>query len=482
MSLWNKLLDRSEAEPASEPAAPVRVELIAGKLAAQVTQHEIKSPQGAISCWSYVTEGLIAQHQAELVFTLRRDPGEPSFPQDPLQLFVTVYHLAERGQRVVSGSITQFGERRFFGQHLVYVGAQPMAGVSLPPSCLAAVLVSDDELRAARELGSTRVLARMGQASSHYPFPPWADRRRRGLSLERTFEATLLSKIHRASAHGLHVGMIDDRIVVTALRSEQPAWHDRLAQLPDGAPFAFLTSLDPAANGCLVWVPGQTQPEAITPPGSDGSRVCGCFLVIIAGQPNNGGKILEDGFAMELTGDAWQAIRRALVDGKALSIPASGPASSGLMPLVLAWRDEVHVSPIDGRGHTAEGGSTSDAPGAAGDAPLTDGRVAIGQLRLVTSQDELAARTTANDLAVFCRELQRCTARVLGDRGGQLALRLQVTCTAQGHQLVLARQGEASDQTLQALVDALQAVPTLPLGFGEVRFELDLMVAAAGSP
>lgn len=340
--MWNKLLDQSTADPVSEPAAPVGIEIIAGKLSARVYVHDIQSPHGAISCWSYVTEGLTAQHHAELVFTLRRDPDEPSdgFPHDPLQLFAAVYQLAESGERVTSGGVTQFGARRFFGHHVLHVSAQPMAGVTLPASCLAAVLVTDDELRAAREFGSTRVLARMGQASSYYPFPPWGDRRRRGLSLERTFEASLLSKIQRASAHGLHVTMADNRITVSALRSEQAAWQDRLAQVPEGVPFAFLTAFDLNASGCLVWVPGQKEPEAIGSTGawgSNGSRVCGCFLAFIAGQPDSGGKILEDGFAVELTGDAWQALRGALIDGNELAIPATG----GRMPFALAWRDEV---------------------------------------------------------------------------------------------------------------------------------------------
>jgi hypothetical protein len=341
MSWWKKLVDPSKAQatvdPASEPTAPVDVEIIAGKLSARIYVHEIDSRQGSMPCWSYVTDGLTGQQQAELVFTLRRDPGEPSdgFPPDPLQLFVAVYQLAEQGKRVTAGSFTEFGDRNFFGHHLLYARAQPLAGVTLPPDCLAALLVTADELRAVREFGCTRVLARLGQASTYYPFPPWADRRRQGLSLTRTFEKSLLSKIPRASSQGVCVGVTDSRIIVSALRSQQASWPERLAQLPGDVPFALLTALDPTANGCLVWVPGQKGPEAITAPGSDGSRLCGCFIIFLVDQPVNGGKLLEDGFAMELTREAWQAIRRALVEGQELSIPVTG----GGMSLALTWRD-----------------------------------------------------------------------------------------------------------------------------------------------
>jgi hypothetical protein len=75
----------------------------------------------------------------------------------------------------------------------------------------------------------------------------------------------------------------------------------------------LLTDIDPSANGCLVWEPGQHQPEAITPPGSDGSRLCGCFAMFVPGQAENDVQVFEDGIALMLTDDAWAEIRQALV-------------------------------------------------------------------------------------------------------------------------------------------------------------------------
>src|ERR1043166_3087146 len=171
----------------------MRVEIIPGKLTVRVETHEIPSRHGAMACWSYVTDGLAAFDQTEIVFTLRRDPGDPpAGPEEPMQLFATIAELAASGQRVTAGGVTEFGERRFFDHHVLYVAAQPLPGVALPSPCLAGLLITDDELRAVRTFGPSRVLARLGQATSHYPFPAWSDRRRRGLTLERTFEASLL--------------------------------------------------------------------------------------------------------------------------------------------------------------------------------------------------------------------------------------------------------------------------------------------------
>jgi hypothetical protein len=467
------------ADPESELTWPVRIEVIPGKLSVRVYRHDIAAVTGSIPCWSYVTQGLTALQQTEIVFTLRRDPDEPSdgFPDDPLRLFAAILPLTEAGQRVTSGSFTELGGGGFFGHHLLYVRAQALNGVSLPASCLAALLVTGDELRAVREFGSTRVLARLGQATSHYPFPPWGDRHRPGMSLTRTLEASLLSKIPRASAHDVHVGVAGGQITVSVLRSEQSSWQDRLAQVPDTMPLALLTALDPAADGCLTWVPGQTGPEAIVPPGSDGSRVCGCFIAFVPGQPANGGKLLEDGLAMELTSEAWSALRRALIDGQELAIPAS----DDLMPLALSWRDEVYVSPIDARAYRAEGGWETHQPEAAASAEAAGGAGATekltGEIRLLTSENEILARTSGEALVAFFQQIKACADRLLGDQGDQAEIVLRLRCTAQGHTVDLSGRGEVPPEVMQALFETIKALPPLPVREGEVSFEMQLLVS-----
>jgi hypothetical protein len=475
MSSW-KQPGSPGAEPAAEPAL-ARVEIIAGKLAARIYRHEVESQHGAIPCWSYVSEGLTGQQQTEVVFTLRRDPARPAgeAPSEPLQLLATIYQVTETGQRATSGSFTEFGGDGFFGHHVLYVQALAMTGVRLPASCLAALLVTADELRAVREFGTTRVLARLGQASSHYPFPPWADPQRRGLSLERTLESSVLSKVPRASAHDVHVSLTDRQITMAALRSEQLSWQDRLAQVPPEVPLALLTAFDPAANGCLVWVPGQKQPEAIIPPGSNGSRVCGCFLAVIPDQPGNGGKVLEDGFAVELTTEAWQALRRALIDGVDLAIPASGDG----MSLALTWRDEVYVSPIDARAYRAEGGWAMHRPEGTGEAAPAS-RVAIRHVRLLASEEEVAARTTVAAVVAFCEAIRSCAEQVFGGRDDEAGLLVRLQCTPEGHGIKLAGSGEIPPEPMQAFFDALRRLDRLPVRDGEVSFEIELAVAAAG--
>jgi hypothetical protein len=440
--------------------------------------HDIESESGPIACWSYVSHGLAALDQSEIVFTLRRDPDESSdgFPQDPLHLLATIYQLAADGQRVGPGGVTEFGARSFLGHHLLYVEARPLDQVPLPPSCLAALLITTDELRAVREFGPTRILARMGQAGSYYPFPPWADRRRPGLSLARTFDDSLLSKLPRAALDDLRVGVKGNQIIVSALRDAQPPWQDRLAELPDNVPLALLTALDPTANGCLVWVPGHSEPEAITPPGSDGSRLCGCFVVLLLEQPENGGRILEDGFVMELTADSWKEGRSALIEGRDVWIPAAGTG----MSFALTWPDQEYVSPVDGRSPTAGGGWDLYQPTTPEGAPAAS-TVTIKQVRLLTSQRELAARSSVRELAAFCHEVQRCAQRAIGDRDDAAELVIRMRCTPEGHDVDLSGHGEMPQPDMQTFFEAVSQLPKLPVQDGEVSFEIELTVSPSSS-
>ena len=414
-----------------------------------------------------------AVEQAEIVFTLRCDPGEPraDFPHDPLHLLAKLYQLANQGTPIGPGGVTEFGDPIFFGHHLLYVEAQPLDEVPLPPSCLAALLITTDELRAVREFGPTRVLVRMGQASSHYPFPPWADRRRPGLSLTRTFEQSVLSDFPRTGLPDTRVRVENNQIMLTAPRGAQPPWQDRLAALTGDVPLALLTAMDPAADGCLVWLPGQSGPEAITAPGADGSRLGGCFVVVIPNQPENGGRIVEDGVVAELTADAWKVFSHALIEGKEVEIPADGTGTL----LAVSWKDQGSVGAVDGRSQTSAGWNVFE-PWNRKEAADT---VAITEVRLLTPEHEVAAQTSVAELAEFCQVIERCARSAVGDRDDAGELLIRMRCTADGHEVNLAGRGDVGQPVMSALYEAITQLAGLPVQTGEVSFEIELSVSPA---
>lgn len=463
----------------TEPRVLADAELVPGALWGRVMLHEITAWDGVISCWTYVTGGMFALGHPELTFTLLRDEGDPEdvVPTAPLQLFAMVHQRAAQGHRLRAGDVTELRDTRLFDHHILYVHAPLYLDVELPVDALAMLLVTSDELRAVREYGAMRVLARLGQASGFFPYPPWADRRRRALSLRDTFEASVLGKTPRAAIEQLSVVGKDEQIQLVAQRAARPLLQ-RLAQLPEDSAFALLTGLDPTVDSCLVWEPGQAKAAAIARPGSAGAKIAGCFVAFLPGQPADGGLLLEDGYAMQLTAASWQAVRQALIGGADLTIPAT----DGGKAFTLTWRDDPHALPVIGQAYDPEHGwgVSPQGEGAAGAgegaAEAVPGKVTVSQGRLLTPEDDFGARSSPRDLAMFCREIQRVAGRVLTGHTGAFEATIQVRATPAGHQIQLAHRGAATPDVLARLHEAIRGLAKLPVREAEVVFELDLRV------
>ncbi|HET9622593.1 MAG TPA: hypothetical protein VFP84_14575 [Kofleriaceae bacterium] len=457
---------------------PIAERALAPGLHAQVFRHDVAARDGAVPCWTYVSSGMPGR---ELIFTLQiAGEADAAFPDDPFNLFHVLFQAAGQGARLAIGGVAELSGKRLFDHHVLYAPAQPLAGVAVPPGALAIVMITGDELRAARQLGAQRVLARLGKLYEHYPYPPWSDRRRRGLSLQATFDASVLMQLARASLPEMCVvgDGHADRLELRVLRSAVPQLQ-RLAELPPDATFALLTGLDPEADACLTWEPGQHGPLGISPPDSAGRLIAGCFIVFLPAQPADGGLLLEDGYAMKLTTASWAALRTALMTGADLDLPATDG-----MPLRLVWLDERYVAP-DGVTFVAPGGWNAyrPAPDPHAPVPATLDRVHLLEVRLLTPQREILARTRPRDLAVMCREIQMCAERVLAARR-QTAFeaKLRVRCSPVGHELELAHRGDATPAELHALHQAVRGLAKLPVRDGEVAFEVFLAIDPDAEP
>jgi hypothetical protein len=185
----------------------------------------------------------------------------------------------------------------------------------------------------------------------------------------------------------------------------------------------------------------------------------------------------EDGVVMELTADSSKAVRSALIEGRDIRIPAAGTD----MSFALTWRDQDYVSPVDGRSYRAEGGWDTYEPTTPESAPATS-MVTIKKVRLLTPQHELAARSSADELAAFCQEVARCAQRTLGDRDDAAELVIRLRCTPEGHDVDLSSRGEVSQPVMQAFFEAaffesVKQLAKLPVQDGEVSFEIELTVS-----
>jgi hypothetical protein len=304
---------------------------LASGVVARVFAHALHD----VPCFSYVTRGLVASGQAELVFTLRRAPHDrlEHAPLAPLSLLQAIAGLAQQNRLVSEGGITEVGPSGLFGRPqlrgLVYQRAWPMEGVDLPPGCLAAICIVGHEMDTVKRFGSLRVLARLGRVNRFFPTMLWCDLDRAPLMAPE--QQTMLEGVASGSLSGVSVVMEGERVVMRLPQGKQ------VPELPPPeVPLAFLTTLDAHADACLVWSPGQQGPEAISSPGSRGARVSGCFVLFVPQQERDGASVFEDGFVCMLTDRSWAQVRHALatrapvsipgMDGKALAIEWFAPA------------------------------------------------------------------------------------------------------------------------------------------------------------
>src|SRR5262249_55664583 len=162
----------------------IEVELIPGRVAAHVFAHELHPDRGPVPCFTYVTRGLEAFGQRELVFTLVRTGNEA--PRAPLGLLGQIAQLAAQGRLVEAGGLTELGPTGAFGEPALrgfaYQTASPMDGVALPPGALAMIALFGDEIETAKRFGTLRVLARLGRAHNFWPTAPWCALDRRSIA------------------------------------------------------------------------------------------------------------------------------------------------------------------------------------------------------------------------------------------------------------------------------------------------------------
>ena len=83
------------------PVEIARVPLADGAVELSIHDVSVPTAEGALPCWGFVTHGLMASEQREVVFVLRRrsDEAASDYPQMILQLFALIHGYAVQGQR-----------------------------------------------------------------------------------------------------------------------------------------------------------------------------------------------------------------------------------------------------------------------------------------------------------------------------------------------------------------------------------------------
>ena len=311
----------------AEVRFPAMAEVVPGELVVRVHSHELPTVNGREPCWTFVSEGLWALGQKEILLTLKREPGEKpeDFPREAFFFYELAYELAAHGNLVDAGGTTDFGEQGLLGRRAVgYM--EPYRFDFAPPSpSLSAILLTEGEFAACQTIGLSRIRALLGKAYSHFPCPPWSDRRRPSVLTKDALKASLLARAATLNASGAMAWCEKGLLALRVPPGARSRLATELAALGDERAFAIILEIDPSADGCLVWTPGETRPGAISRPEARPSRVTGCFLAAtpVAGAAADRSQFFEDGFLLSLTGASFRALREALQRGGALALAAS---------------------------------------------------------------------------------------------------------------------------------------------------------------
>jgi len=463
---------------------PQSVDVIPGKLRVRIFLHEIKYEKEIFPCWSFVTDGLVAQKQKEIIFTLRRGSGQrpEDYPRELLDLFATFFHYAERGQIVDVGQSSLFGESGLEGNRgfrgVGYIEPRGFPGVETKDvPLLAGILLKNDEAQIAWDLGLTRVTALLGMKYRYYPCPTWSDLKREPVATLQAMEKSHLWEIARVPARASYY---EERkhVFLSVLPSSRASLEGFLNKLPPTKPLALRTQPDLRANACLVWHSGHDQPVAITPAGSDGSRKTGAFLAFIPEQDTNEIQTVEDGFFLYLTNSAWQKIREALLSGTDVFVP---PAGVGDASITVVWaKPAVYTSPVSGETYTAERWTTYKPETTL---PPKE-RVAVSSSRIVllTSQHDLEARSTAEDLAAYVNAIENVVDTFFTplERRTNRELTIQLALTTAEHEVRFLAVPDLSPDVAEDLHERLESVPSPKVG-GPVKLDFILSLWSVAS-
>ncbi len=417
-------------------SSSVQFDLVPGRVVARVFAHDLRASQ-PVSCFSYVTEGLRAFGQDEVVFTLVRPPdaGIERAPHDPLHFLRAIANLATQGQLVSAGGFTEVGAQGLLGRpHIrgvAYERAWPMDGVTLPDGCLSAAALVAHEMDSVKRFGALRTLARLGRAYRFFPTAPWCDPDRGPMPPEGK---SILEGVASAYIPFVSVVRSAERITVRLARSAQARLSQGLP--PPEAALAFLTVLDPSADGCLVWSPGQQAPEAISPPGSRGERLSGCFALFVPQQASDGGNPFEDGFAITLTDASWGRVRQALVSATPLAIAN----------VAIEWFDVV-------------------APRAAPIPPVSE-----MQMQIREPQPDIDARIGMQALVGYADAIERTVQQHFAGQTGQGAVLELDVLLAAGRPPALRVSCFPELAAAAALPMRLASIQAPPLRMGEIAF------------
>lgn len=299
----------------SQPSPRYRVD---PELEVEILEHAVATAHGPRTGTSYLTSGLATFGQPELVFTWcgPRLLGTPSAAT--IAALRAVGRAAAQGLELRAGTAYYLGDGALLEgvglSGLVFVPAQAMPGLTPRPGALHAVAVTGAEIDLIVKTTSHRVMSRLGQLYTRFPWPVWSAPRR---SVVRDGETTTIGALPRAVVPGFSVALdgtaLSLRLPAASGAALAAAIQDPEAVYSNGV--LVSSEPDPSSDAHLLWLPDQKETRAISAPRARGTRTAGAFLRISGGDAVCG-SVLEDGFTLSLDPESREAMAAALTAGR----------------------------------------------------------------------------------------------------------------------------------------------------------------------
>jgi hypothetical protein len=136
-------------------------------------------------------------------------------------------------------------------------------------------------------------------------------------------------------------------------------------------------------------------------------------------------------------------------------------------------QDQTYQNPVDKKAYSAPGGWKTYSP----EEPVQSSaeKVALDHVHLLQNQEEIAARTTVEELASFTKLAEAAASEVFFHYEKPASLLVQFPCTPGKHVVDIASEGEPPQDLLEAYYDKLIKMKPLRVS-GEVKFQLMLKV------
>jgi hypothetical protein len=316
-------------------------------VSARVSVASFKVGQRSHTAWFYRTSGMWDLKQPEFFALVLKNKGDAdqSFPSGPLKLFAG---LARPGRPEAFSEIDYSPYNCFPGSQfsgMIFVRYDGLEGISLEHGGLGCVAINPEEFDVCKAAGSTRVKAALAHQATYYPCPVWSDLSRKSVFSSSdvadmkeepiiksmpsfgSFASVLLSN----KEFSFRLGADEGKLIAKSLEKYKGILRVSL-------------TYDPRATAFLVWAPkGAKAQAAVGPPPPDLSKMSGEFLALVGGAKRDAVTQVNDGYMLELTGEAIDKFRLALSQGSEFTQPlTSGPADK----FVISWIQTDYYNPI----------------------------------------------------------------------------------------------------------------------------------------